>query len=214
MVALALPSLIELGRTRFETALGPIVVGVAGDWVLLRGAQGGPGPSESAVWNLATGALTPTEEDTVWAWDLAADGYVLRRVDEPGAAPREIASACIDVVEISAPLTAGDSGLCGDPAQFLYGGDLSPDGRWAYLSSGDPEFPGRFLLATADLRAGRWGPVELDPAIGVLVYWDTDETFIAGDALGSWHRCDTTGACERLALPAGLVDPRIAPSHG
>jgi hypothetical protein len=167
MVAVALPSLAERGRTRFDAGFGPLAVGVAGDLVLLRGVQGGPGSSGTAVWDLATGSLTPTGQENVWAWDVAADGSVLRRVDEYGAGPKDIVSACVDAVPLSVPLPVGGTGLCGQEAMAMHGGELSASGEWVYLYSGDPDtFPGHLLLPASDLRAGRWDPVELDPAVG------------------------------------------------
>jgi hypothetical protein len=215
MVAVALPSLAERGRTRFDAGFGPLAVGVAGDLVLLRGAQGGPGSSGTAVWDLATGGLTPTGQENVWAWDVTADGSVLRRVDEYGAGPKDIVSACVDAVPLSVPLPVGGTGLCGQEAVAMHGGELSASGEWVYLYSGDPDtLRGHFLLPASDLRAGRWDPVELDPAVGKPVLWDTGGSFVAGDLLSGYHRCDTAGACERLALPAGLPDAQIVPTYG
>lgn len=204
VVAVALPSLEELGRTTFDTGVGPIAVGVVDGLVLLRGAQGGPGPSQSAVWDLATGTARPAATDAMWLWGVSRDGDVLRRVDERGGDnPKEITAACIDVVPVADTVSADLTGWCGEDAGAMFFGSISPDGAWVYLGSGDPAVPDPGLIAAADLRAGDWRPIPTEQGRPVL--WDTDMTFLAeGSPQGGYVRCDTTGHCEPVVLPAEL----------
>src|SRR5947207_1734158 len=103
VVAYSLPDLRELGRTSFQANMGPMVVGVTADRrALLRGAQGSPGPSDTAVLDLRTNTLHRAAE--AWAWDLSGDGRALRRVDPLGrdANGKPLPGiSCLDVVALT-----------------------------------------------------------------------------------------------------------------
>lgn len=219
VVAVELPSLDVIARTEFPTAHGPVPVGVDETRVLLKGTSGAGGATRAAVWDVASGTLNPTSTDRVWLWDVARDGRTLRRVDEREGDSKgnPAASACIDVVPPSPVLDMAASGLCGDEASAMHHGALSPDGAWVHLSSGNPERPGQFIVATEDLRAGRWQPVEIEPALRRPEVWDTDTTFLARAMQfdEGYYRCDVAGECEPVSFPTELgVEAAPVPVYG
>ena len=62
LVAYELPSLRELGRVTpaLGYGYGPMAEGVVDGRVLVRGVRGSPGQTGVAVWDLATGTVTPS----------------------------------------------------------------------------------------------------------------------------------------------------------
>ena len=210
VVAYSLPDLRELGRTSFQANMGPLVVGVTADRrTLLRGAQGSPGPSDTAVLDLRTNTLHRAAE--AWAWDLSGDGRALRRVDPLGrdANGKPLPGiSCLDVVALTDTLPTGRTGLCANVAGTVQQGLLSPDGTWAVLSTMDS---GMVLVRTTDLHAGRWAPVQVGQQGGErggerggrsADFWTADGALIVSD-IDRYARCATDGRCTPLTLPAG-----------
>ena len=75
------------------------------------------------------------------------------------------------------------------------------------------------LARTADLRAGVWRTIAVDPAMGDLpVFWDTDDTFLVWSLRtpAVMHRCTTAGTCVRVVLPtfAAGVNPSVVQRYG
>jgi hypothetical protein len=72
-------------------------------------------------------------------------------------------------------------------------------------------------MRSVDVRAGQWRPIPLDASPdGLPLFWDTDKTFIAPTAAqsGGLHRCDVSGSCVPVLLPADLPDPQLVPRRG
>jgi len=220
VIAYELPSLRELARTSFDSGMGPVVAGISGDRVLLNGAQGSPGRSEAAVWNIRTGDLHPTGIE-LWTFGVSLDGDVLRRVDRagPGGA-KDVTSACVDVVPLADSLPVGQTGLCAVHLATPEGyGQISPDGDWAFLNTSAAGGSGNLaLVRSADLRAGRWQPLALDlPSQAEPVFWDTEETFIVyevAEPRDRRYRCGVARPCEPLVMPDDLPDAQPVPRRG
>jgi hypothetical protein len=219
VTAFEVPSLRLLRQTSFDSGVGPAVAGISGDRVALYGAQGSPGSSTAAVWNLRTGTLRRTNQP-IWTWGVSRAGQVLRRVDRYGpGGEKDIAAACIDVVTIGDTIQTDQTGLC---ATWLAKPDgrglLSPDGTWAVLSmtttaSGQPATA---LVRAADLHAGQWRPVPVNlPTGSIPEFWDTDETIIFSVVgHGGVYRCGINGSCLSVAMPADLSEPRLVRPPG
>lgn len=220
VTAFDLPSLRMLGQTSFDSGFGPLVAGISGDRVVLYGAQGSPGPSTAAVWNMRTGTLRPTSQP-IWTWGVSRNGTVLRRVDRsgPGGA-KDIAAACVDVVTIGDSMPTGQTGLCATwLAKSEGSGQLSPDGTWTVLSTTTPTSgePAIALVRAADLHAGRWRPITVNlPAGSIAQFWDTNGTvlFSAGGSSPAFYRCDTNGSCVPVTMPADLSEPQLVRPPG
>jgi hypothetical protein len=220
VTAFELPSLRMLGQTSFDSAFGPVVAGISGDRVVLYGAQGAPGDSTAAVWNLRTGTLRPTSQP-IWTWGVSRNGTVLRRVDRhgPGGA-KDVTAACIDVVTIGDSMPTGQTGLCATWLAKPEGsGQLSPDGTWTVLSTTTPTSgePAIALVRATDLHAGRWRPVAVNlPAGSTAEFWDTNETviFSVGGGSSTLYRCASNGSCVPVAMPAELSEPRLVRPPG
>jgi hypothetical protein len=215
VTAYELPSLRLLAQTSFDSGMGPLVAGISGDQVVLNGAQGSPGPSDAAVWNLRTGSLRRTSQP-IWTWGVSRDGKVLRRVDRYGAGgAKDITAGCIDVVTVGDSVPTGQTGLCATWMAKSEGrGQLSPNGTWAVLSTTTPPSPQPAIVfvRAADLHAGQGRPVAVNlPAGSIPQFWDTDETVIFSGGFGSsaLYRCASDGSCVPVALPADLSEPRL-----
>lgn len=216
VAAYELPSLRKVRDTTAELGMGPLVLGISGDRVLLKGASGDSSPSGAAVWNLRTGGLRRAS-DSVHALGISRDGTVLRLVRQTGASAKDIVGGCLDAVPLTDTLAISNSGVCrADLAAPYVAGGISPDGSWVVLTTaaGEKE-PRTMVLRSADLHSGRWSPAALDgPAGATALFWDTDSTFIALDAASQttrYLRCAVTQRCVELALPAGSTDLEPVP---
>lgn len=215
VVAVALPSLQEVGRVTYEVSDAARPVGIHDGLVLLTGVSGGPGPLGAAVWDLSDGTLAVAEEPA-WVWGMSRDGQVLLRVDildEDN--PKTGVDACIAVVSLSRSLQVGPTGLCGPEAQAMYRGTISPNGQWIVLMSRTEELPGAFLLSAHqftllsspltgdDIRVDLFRTDRATVPSPLL--WDTDMTYLTDRGDNGWFRCTVGGPCERLALPTGAA---------
>jgi hypothetical protein len=213
--AYRLPSLERFQHTTFDSGTGPRVAGIAGDRALLNGAQGSPGASTAAVWNLRTGSLRKTAVD-VWVWGVARDGRVLRRVDRFVPGTKDRLNACVDVVTMTDTLPTGDTGYCDNDWLDVGGASLSPSGDWAVvnvLSKHDSAGP-PILIRTDELhRDGRLSARPMEPQGRVIPeFWASDEAFITspmGD--GKLFRCTTTGSCTPIILRSDVPAQRLLP---
>jgi hypothetical protein len=216
VVAMDLPSLRVRARTRFTGATGPLVVGITTDRVVLRQAQGSPGPSIAAVWNLRTGSLRATSSP-IWVWS-ADDGQALTRVDQRGAGNRP-GGACVDAVAVTDRLPVGRTGLCTSLAlQIQYGG-IAPGGGWAVVITAVGRGANTSLVRVHDLQVGRWRPVSLG-AQRLPLFWDTATSLIVAAPRGNalrYLRCDTRAQCTPITMPrvaAGSLPPSLIPRFG
>jgi hypothetical protein len=206
VVAYGLPDVHELARTAFRSGMGPMVAGVTADRrALLRGAQGSPGPSGTAVWDIRGNVLHPAVES--WAWGVTGDGHALRRVDPPGrdANGKPLPGiSCLDVVPLADTLPTARTGLCTETGATVQRGLLSPDGAWVALSTVDAN---TVLVRTEDLHAGRWAPVKVGTTGPFDVdFWTADGALVMSgyqNDTDRYARCTTDGQCEPLTLPAG-----------
>ncbi|HEY8471533.1 MAG TPA: hypothetical protein VIL37_02735 [Natronosporangium sp.] len=201
VLAVALPSLAELGRATFENSTdGVTAVAFAGDQVLLADTWGEADSDELAVWDLSTGTVTPVPE-RAWVYGVSDAGLALLRWDLEGA-------DCIDVVDLSDALPAGGSGWCDEDAAGFGSGAISPDGAWVYLRTDQAE---SFWIAANDLRAGDWRPVDgpdVPPA-----WWETDRSYLGRDVSQRFVRCEVSGDCERVG-PIPFSDPLLVHRYG
>jgi hypothetical protein len=213
--AYRLPSLERIRRTTFDSGMGPNVAGIVGDRVLLNGAQGSPGASDVAVWNLRTGTLRPTPV-AVWIWGVARDGRVLRHVTRfvPGGSKEQL-NSCVDVVTLTDTLPTGDTGYCDRQWNPVTGGSLSPNGDWAVVAILGESHNYVRLVRAADLHdKGQLSaaPMQL-PGRTIPLFWDTDESYIAASPVdeGQHVRCTTTGTCTPIVTSSDLPVQRLLP---
>jgi len=216
--AYELPSLRALGTANIDIGMGPVVVGIAGNRVLVRGGYGNPGPTEGAVWSLRTGGVSRTTR-SLWLLGVSAGGAVLRLVPQTRAA-KEVVGGCLDVVALTDPLPVAETGVCRpDLGSSYVAGSISPDGSWIVLTTADTR---TMLLRSGDVHSGRWQPRRLDgPPDARPLFWVTGTTFVAtGGGTGSggpaqrYYRCDVTQACTELAFPAGMRQPVLVRTAG
>jgi len=194
VTAYELPSLRPIAQVRVEGS-GPLVRGIAGDWVVLSDTAGDGSPTRAHTWNLRTGALRTTDAD-VNIWGVTDDGRVLRRVRQGER------SGCVDLVAVTDLPTVRLTGLCSLSVALwsTAGGSLSPDGRWALLSTTADDGP--VWIRVADLRAGEWRPVRSGlPEVGSISFWDTEQSVIFWADSWEYYRCRPAGSCVRLAVP-------------
>jgi hypothetical protein len=210
--AISLPTLRIRTTTRFTGATGPLVVGITTDRVVLRQAQGSPGPSIAAVWNLRTGTLRATTAP-IWVWS-AGDGQAVTRVDQSRPA-----GACVDAVAVTDRLPVGRTGLCTSLAQQIQYGGIAPGGGWAVVITAAGRTANTSLVRVRDLQVGRWRPVSLGGQ-RLPLFWDTPTSLIVaaprGNAIG-YLRCDIRAQCTTLTLPrvaAGSLPPSLIPKFG
>lgn len=203
VTAYRLPTLTKIASTPFADGMGPLVSGVAGDWVILKGAAGDGSATTAASWNLKSGKVTRTNKP-VNIWGVSNDGRVLRRVDGPN-------SSCVDLVAVTALADLGRTGLCSAEITGQgIAGWLSPDGTQVVLTRyGRPTVVQR----TSDLHAGVWRPTTETANAGVLG-WDTGTTYLVRTDRDELLRCTSAKACTPVALPGLPPDVAIIPNRG
>jgi hypothetical protein len=198
VAAYELPELRYIGDVRVE-GFGPMVDGIAGDWVVLSDVTGDGSPTPAHIWNLRTNQLRSSDED-VNVWGVTHDGRVLRRVlPDPNR-------GCVDVVAATGLPTVRNTGLCSDRMTIdaTFWAEISPDGVWVMLPPGPDPGPmaGPVWVRAADLRAGRWRPVASGlPESARPVFWDTDRSVIVRTDEASYLRCWPPDPCVALAVP-------------
>jgi len=97
VAAYALPSRASLGTIEFTApALGPVVLNISGDWVLIGSANGSPAPGPALAWNLHTGYHQQLWSDgTAWPIGITETGRVIARYDTRSG--KNVTRACYRV---------------------------------------------------------------------------------------------------------------------
>jgi hypothetical protein len=224
LVGYALPSLAEVGRRAVDlegvdAAAGTEVLGVFGEQVLVRQLKFHAVTPSAMVWNMRTGELTGSTSEVL---SLSRGGHVLQySLTGPTPGPHrsgdpagQLPPFCLTVQNIAAGLVAEPTGFCSDDDALHQYGIVSPDGTWVALMVDRGDLPSTtiYLLRADDLRAGRWRPMIATPPTAVphlwatRVFWVNTETFIVkvpGSAdTTAYARCDVSGRCGTLTLPA------------
>ncbi|MET8148033.1 hypothetical protein ACIBSW_13960 [Actinoplanes sp. NPDC049668] len=205
VVAYALPSLREIGRRAFPDGIGPVVLGVSSQGVLVKGAQGDGTPARGATWNLRSGSVAAIGSE-VEIWGMSNAGQVLRREGD-----------CVNLVPIteSPPQSHARCGGELGPARVRRG-EISPDGRWAALEVGPADGatdPTTVLARTADLTAGRLLPVPTGGPAGAELSWLTGDTFVLETPTGRLL-CRAGDRCQAVVEPPGLAESTVVGLRG
>jgi hypothetical protein len=218
VTAYELPSLRQLATTTAAVGMDPVVIGVNGNRVLLKGASGDGSPTEAAVWNLRTGRLRQAAGFR-WLLDVSAAGAVLGLVAQ-ARGPKDIVGGCLDVVALTDTLPGAGTGVCRpDLAVSYLAGAISPDGSWVALTTATGDHDERtVLLRSTDLHNGRWRPAPINGPPGARArFWVSGTTFVAAEYGGQttrYYRCGVTQPCVGLAFPADLHEPMLVPKRG
>jgi hypothetical protein len=196
--AFELPSLRLIRQVRID-GVGPLVRGIAGDWVVLSDVAGDGSPTRAFTWNLRSGQVRKSDDD-VNIWGVTDDGRVLRRVIQSES------RGCVDLVAVTELPTVRYTGLCSSrmTIDHTFWADLSPDGAWAVMppDAAAGETGGPVWVPVADLRAGRWRPEASGlPENATPSFWDTDVTVIVSEGQWTYFRCRPPKPCAPLAVP-------------
>jgi len=184
----------------FETGT---VINVAGDWALLRDDNSPNDTRATALWNYRTGAVVKGADPSFTEYGVLASGAVLRGIHVPPMGqPTGPLPSCYAVVP-TAEFSAIQTGYCG--REIIQQAWLSPTGDWALatvsgaLPDGGDEM---VMLRVADLAAGRWTPVALDPLAipSEATFWDSPTSIVIWGE-DDYLRCTTAGTCTDLHLP-------------
>jgi hypothetical protein len=209
IAAYALPSRHRLGSVQFTApVLGPVVLNISGDWVLIGAANGSPASGAALAWNLHTGFHQQLWSESAGVSPIAitADGNVIARYDTMvGKKPR----ACYRMRSVAAILagTASPGGHCTNapgeetPAPE----DLSPDDKWLVFPVGTLQQSGAWVIGVNDINSAGAAGRRLAATTTLVDVWVSATTFIAqGDINGAdgtvWQRCAVNGACQSVEV--------------
>jgi hypothetical protein len=214
VAAYALPSRASLGTIEFTApALGPVVLNISGDWVLIGSANGSPAPGPALAWNLHTGYHQQLWSDgTAWPIGITETGRVIARYDTRSG--KNVTRACYRVRAVTDIVAgrASSGGHCvNSPSDAVpTSQNLSPDGRWLVFPSGSLATPGLRIMAVDDINSsGATGRVLASgPASADL--WTSTTTFLARDGIiqpdgSGWWTCDLDGVCTRLSIGSDFI---------
>ncbi len=222
VAAYALPTLSPRGTVDFTApALGPVVLNISGDWVLIGSANGSPAPGAALAWNLHTGYHQQLWADgPAWPIAITKSGQVIARYDTRSG--KTVTRACYRVRAVTDIVAgrASSGGHCvNSPSDAVpHSENLSPDGRWLVFPSGSLATPGVRIMAVDDINSssatGRVltsGPASADLWISTTTFLARDDGIIQPDGSG-WWTCDLDGVCTRLSIiPDSIPVPDTGP---
>ncbi|HKD96936.1 MAG TPA: hypothetical protein VKB69_04965, partial [Micromonosporaceae bacterium] len=194
MAAYELPSLSLIRQATFAVGDGlrPVVQSFHGDWALFTAAGGDSGTAAGELWNTATGAVVPfATRDGVRSIGVSADGRVLREIYPLGSPTMP---TCIDLVTPGSVVPTGLTGFCSSDMPVADQAWLSPSGQWAVFHSPDGT---EYVVTTSELDSGVDLHVSYLPPDASVLFWDTDNTFVAALRPGpdnAYYHCDQLGA--------------------